>query len=94
MSKTLDSASAHFAASAVVSAPAPSRSEVTKEQNTSHNNINGVVQPSGDDFLKLIISCRVETMSNWLILYFQNNVFEFVIAVGVAAATVLNVTFK
>uniref|UniRef100_A0A8B9M0H1 Enhancer of polycomb homolog n=1 Tax=Accipiter nisus TaxID=211598 RepID=A0A8B9M0H1_9AVES len=44
MSKTLDSASAHFAASAVVSAPAPSRSEVTKEQNTSHNNINGVVQ--------------------------------------------------
>lgn len=52
MSKTLDSASAHFAASAVVSAPAPSRSEVTKEQNTSHNNINGVVQPSGDDFLK------------------------------------------
>lgn len=93
MSKTLDSASAHFAASAVVSAPAPSRSEVTKEQNTSHNNINGVVQPSGD-FLKLIISCRVETMSNWLILYFQNNVFEFVIAVVVAAATVLNVTFK
>ncbi|XP_065527308.1 enhancer of polycomb homolog 2 isoform X2 [Lathamus discolor] len=47
MSKTLDSASAHFAASAVVSAPAPGRSEVTKEQNTSHNNINGVVQPSG-----------------------------------------------
>ncbi|KFP78394.1 Enhancer of polycomb 2, partial [Apaloderma vittatum] len=47
MSKTLDSASAHFAASAVVSAPASSRSEVTKEQNTSHNNINGVVQPSG-----------------------------------------------
>lgn len=47
MSKTLDSASAHFAASAVVSAPAPGRSEGTKEQNTSHNNINGVVQPSG-----------------------------------------------
>lgn len=46
MSKTLDSASAHFAASAVVSAPAPSRTEVTKEQSTSHN-INGVVQPSG-----------------------------------------------
>lgn len=90
MSKTLDSASAHFAASAVVSAPAPSRSEVTKEQNTSHNNINGVVQPSGD-FLKLIISCRVENMSNWLILYFQNNVFEFVVVV---AATVLNITFK
>lgn len=48
MSKTLDSASAHFAASAVVSAPAPGRSEGTKEQNTSHNNINGVVQPSGE----------------------------------------------
>ncbi|NXI79796.1 EPC2 protein, partial [Rhipidura dahli] len=47
MSKTLDSASAHFAASAVVSAPAPGRSEATKEQNTSHNNLNGVVQPSG-----------------------------------------------
>ncbi|XP_054555694.1 enhancer of polycomb homolog 2 isoform X2 [Talpa occidentalis] len=47
MSKTLDSASAHFAASAVVSAPVPSRSEVTKEQNTGHNSINGVVQPSG-----------------------------------------------
>lgn len=55
MSKTLDSASAHFAASAVVSAPAPGRSEVTKEQNTSHNNINGVVQPSGDDFLQLVV---------------------------------------
>ncbi|KAL6069978.1 hypothetical protein STEG23_001487 [Scotinomys teguina] len=47
MSKTLDSASAHFAASAVVSAPVPSRSEVSKEQNTGHNNMNGVVQPSG-----------------------------------------------
>ncbi|XP_045682710.1 enhancer of polycomb homolog 2 isoform X2 [Phyllostomus hastatus] len=47
MSKTLDSASAHFAASAVVSAPVPSRSEVAKEQNTGHNSINGVVQPSG-----------------------------------------------
>ncbi|KAG8125069.1 putative Enhancer of polycomb-like protein [Naja naja] len=45
MSKTLDSASAHFAASAVVSAPAPNRSEVTKEQSASHN-INGVVQPT------------------------------------------------
>ncbi|KAJ7427809.1 enhancer of polycomb 2 [Willisornis vidua] len=49
MSKTLDSASAHFAASAVVSAPAPGRSEGTKEPSTSHNNINGVVQPSGDE---------------------------------------------
>lgn len=47
MSKTLDSASAHFAASAVVSAPVPGRSEVVKEQNTGHSNINGVVQPSG-----------------------------------------------
>ncbi|NXO20145.1 EPC2 protein, partial [Cisticola juncidis] len=47
MSKTLDSASAHFAASAVVNAPAPGRSEGAKEQNTSHNSINGVVQPSG-----------------------------------------------
>ncbi|XP_076425546.1 enhancer of polycomb homolog 2 isoform X4 [Peromyscus maniculatus bairdii] len=47
MSKTLDSASAHFAASAVVSAPVPSRSEVSKEQNPGHNNMNGVVQPSG-----------------------------------------------
>ncbi|XP_066201531.1 enhancer of polycomb homolog 2 isoform X2 [Saccopteryx leptura] len=47
MSKTLDSASAHFAASAVVSAPVPSRSEVAKEQSSGHNNINGVVQPSG-----------------------------------------------
>ncbi|XP_053140209.1 enhancer of polycomb homolog 2 isoform X1 [Hemicordylus capensis] len=45
MSKTLDSASAQFAASAVVSAPTPSRSEVTKEQGTSHS-INGVVQPT------------------------------------------------
>lgn len=47
MSKTLDSASAHFAASAVVSAPVPSRTDAAKEQNTGHNNINGVVQPSG-----------------------------------------------
>lgn len=47
MSKTLDSASAHFAASAVVSAPVPSRSEGSKEQNTGHNNMNGVVPPSG-----------------------------------------------
>lgn len=47
MSKTLDSASAHFAASAVVSAPVPSRSEGSKEQNTGHNSMNGVVQPSG-----------------------------------------------
>lgn len=48
MSKTLDSASAHFAASAVVSAPVPGRSEAAKEQNAGHNNINGVVQPSGE----------------------------------------------
>lgn len=47
MSKTLDSASAHFAASAVVITPAPGRSEVAKEQNSGHNNINGIIQPSG-----------------------------------------------
>ncbi|XP_028927768.1 enhancer of polycomb homolog 2 [Ornithorhynchus anatinus] len=47
LSKTLDSASAHFAASAVVSAPAPSRSEPPKEQNAGHGTVNGVVQPSG-----------------------------------------------
>lgn len=64
MSKTLDSASAHFAASAVVSAPAPGRSEATKEQTPSHNNINGVVQPSGDDFLKLMVFCRAENVPN------------------------------
>uniref|UniRef100_A0A8C2NEY9 Enhancer of polycomb homolog n=1 Tax=Capra hircus TaxID=9925 RepID=A0A8C2NEY9_CAPHI len=44
---SLNHASAHFAASAVVSAPVPSRSEIAKEQNTGHSNINGVVQPSG-----------------------------------------------
>ncbi|NXA36126.1 EPC2 protein, partial [Eudromia elegans] len=47
MSKTLDSASAHFAASAVVSAPAPARPEVPKEQGSGHSSVNGVVQPSG-----------------------------------------------
>ncbi|XP_068101953.1 enhancer of polycomb homolog 2 isoform X2 [Hyperolius riggenbachi] len=47
MSKTLDSASAQFAASAVVHSPAPGRSEATKDQSTGHSNLNGVVQPSG-----------------------------------------------
>ncbi|CAH2305460.1 enhancer of polycomb homolog 2 isoform X1 [Pelobates cultripes] len=47
MSKTLDSASAHFAASAVVNSPTPGCSEITKDQNTGHSNLNGVVQPSG-----------------------------------------------
>lgn len=55
MSKTLDSASAHFAASAVVSAPVPSRSEGSKEQNTGHNNMNGVVQPSGTTGVSVIL---------------------------------------
>ncbi|XP_053568645.1 enhancer of polycomb homolog 2 [Bombina bombina] len=47
MSKTLDSASAQFAASAVVNTPTLGRSEVTKDQNVSHGSLNGVVQPSG-----------------------------------------------
>ncbi|KAK6485172.1 enhancer of polycomb-like protein 2-like isoform X1 [Huso huso] len=46
MSKTLDSASAHFAASAVVSAPGPGR-EVCKDNRVHSSNVNGVVQPSG-----------------------------------------------
>ncbi|MGH0132168.1 UNVERIFIED_CONTAM: hypothetical protein FKN15_016484 [Acipenser sinensis] len=46
MSKTLDSASAHFAASAVVSAPGPGR-VVSKDNSVHSSNINGVVQPSG-----------------------------------------------
>ncbi|XP_036276735.1 enhancer of polycomb homolog 2 isoform X4 [Pipistrellus kuhlii] len=62
MSKTLDSASAHFAASAVVSAPVPSRSESAKEQNTGHNNINGVVQPSGTS--KTLYSTNMALSSN------------------------------
>ncbi|XP_006003852.2 enhancer of polycomb homolog 2 isoform X1 [Latimeria chalumnae] len=48
VSKTLDSASAQFAASAVVSAPGPGRIEVTKDNGSGHsNNLNGVIQPSG-----------------------------------------------
>ncbi|XP_041118085.1 enhancer of polycomb homolog 2 isoform X2 [Polyodon spathula] len=46
MSKTLDSASAHFAASAVVSAPGPGRM-VSKDNSVHSSNINGVVQSSG-----------------------------------------------
>jgi enhancer of polycomb-like protein len=39
----------------VVSAPVPSRSEVAKEQSTGHNNINGVVQPSGTAGFHMVI---------------------------------------
>ncbi|KAG7467333.1 hypothetical protein MATL_G00152240 [Megalops atlanticus] len=46
-SKTLDSASAHFAASAVISAAGPGRSEVNKDNKTHNNTVNGVVQTSG-----------------------------------------------
>ncbi|MBN3306566.1 EPC2 protein, partial [Amia calva] len=46
-SKTLDSARAHFAASAVVSAPGPARSEANKDNRTNSINVNGVVQTSG-----------------------------------------------
>ncbi|XP_073503321.1 enhancer of polycomb homolog 2 [Phyllobates terribilis] len=47
MSKTLDSASALFAASAVINSPTPGRSEVNKDQSTGHSTLNGVVQPPG-----------------------------------------------
>ncbi|GCB60345.1 hypothetical protein scyTo_0014150 [Scyliorhinus torazame] len=46
-SKTLDSASAHFAASAVVSAPGPGQAEVSKEAVGHTTNMNGVVQSAG-----------------------------------------------
>lgn len=46
-SKTLDSASAHFAASAVVSAPGPSQAEVSKDAAGQTTNVNGVVQSAG-----------------------------------------------
>ncbi|KAG8559991.1 hypothetical protein GDO81_017528 [Engystomops pustulosus] len=46
-SKTLDSASAHFAASAVINSPTPGRSEGNKDQTTGHSTLNGVVQPPG-----------------------------------------------
>ncbi|KAM5152543.1 enhancer of polycomb homolog 2 [Mantella aurantiaca] len=63
MSKTLDSASAHFAASAVVNSPTPSRSEVTKDQNTVHSNLNGVVQPPGGN-AKTLYSTNVALSSS------------------------------
>ncbi|KAJ8415026.1 hypothetical protein AAFF_G00007240 [Aldrovandia affinis] len=47
ISKTLDSASAHFAASAVISAPGPGRSEANKDKKTHNATVNGVVQTSG-----------------------------------------------
>ncbi|KAK6310031.1 enhancer of polycomb homolog 2 isoform X1 [Coregonus clupeaformis] len=43
ISKTLDSASAHFAASAVISAPG----QVNNENKPHNTSVNGVVQPSG-----------------------------------------------
>ncbi|XP_078084111.1 enhancer of polycomb homolog 2 isoform X4 [Mustelus asterias] len=46
-SKTLDSASAHFAASAVVSAPGPAQAEVSKDAIGHATNMNGVVQSAG-----------------------------------------------
>ncbi|XP_078259485.1 enhancer of polycomb homolog 2 isoform X1 [Rhinoraja longicauda] len=46
-SKTLDSASAHFAASAVISAPGPSQAEVSKDAAGQTTNVNGVVQSAG-----------------------------------------------
>ncbi|CAK6974017.1 enhancer of polycomb homolog 2 [Scomber scombrus] len=45
-SKTLDSASAHFAASAVISAP-PAHSHVNTDNKTYKTSVNGVVHPSG-----------------------------------------------
>uniref|UniRef100_UPI00398F7BF7 enhancer of polycomb homolog 2 isoform X4 n=1 Tax=Pristiophorus japonicus TaxID=55135 RepID=UPI00398F7BF7 len=46
-SKTLDSASAHFAASAVVSAPGPGQADVSKDATGHTTNMNGVVQSAG-----------------------------------------------
>uniref|UniRef100_UPI00398F3676 enhancer of polycomb homolog 2 isoform X2 n=1 Tax=Pristiophorus japonicus TaxID=55135 RepID=UPI00398F3676 len=47
-SKTLDSASAHFAASAVVSAPGPGQADVSKDATGHTTNMNGVVQSAGE----------------------------------------------
>ncbi|XP_069052556.1 enhancer of polycomb homolog 2 isoform X2 [Lepisosteus oculatus] len=47
MSKTLDSASAQFAASAVVTAPGPGCSEASKDNRLHSISVNGVVQTSG-----------------------------------------------
>ncbi|KAI1899424.1 hypothetical protein AGOR_G00061640 [Albula goreensis] len=46
-SKTLDSASAHFAASAVISAPNTGQSEANKDNKTHSTTVNGVIQSSG-----------------------------------------------
>ncbi|KAG8429448.1 hypothetical protein GDO86_020168 [Hymenochirus boettgeri] len=62
MSKTLDSASALFAASAVVNSPTPSRTEANKDQNSGHGNLNGVVQPSGT--AKTLYSTNMALSSN------------------------------
>ncbi|KAM9304775.1 enhancer of polycomb homolog 2 [Gastrophryne carolinensis] len=63
MSKTLDSASAHFAASAVVHSPTPARGDIAKDQNTAHSNLNGVVQPSGGN-AKTMYSTNVALSSS------------------------------
>ncbi|XP_036401813.1 enhancer of polycomb homolog 2-like isoform X1 [Megalops cyprinoides] len=47
VSKTLDSASAQFAASAVISAPGLGSSEANKDSRTHSANVNGIVQTSG-----------------------------------------------
>ncbi|KAF7652650.1 hypothetical protein LDENG_00094040 [Lucifuga dentata] len=47
VSKTLDSASAHFAASAVVSAPPPPLGHVNSENKHCKAGVNGVLHPSG-----------------------------------------------
>ncbi|KAJ8247110.1 hypothetical protein GJAV_G00258860 [Gymnothorax javanicus] len=46
-SKTLDSASAHFAASAVISAPRPGVAEAARDNRTQGASINGLIQTSG-----------------------------------------------
>ncbi|KAM8934656.1 enhancer of polycomb homolog 2 isoform 2-T2 [Pelodytes ibericus] len=64
MSKTLDSASAHFAASAVVNSPTPSRSEGTKDQTVGHGNLNGILQPSGKRTAKTLYSTNMALSSS------------------------------
>ncbi|XP_044072500.1 enhancer of polycomb homolog 2 [Siniperca chuatsi] len=46
-SKTLDSASAQFAASAVISAPPPPRGHISNENKPYKTSVNGVLHPSG-----------------------------------------------
>ena len=58
-SKTLDSASAHFAASAVVSAPP--QGHVNNENKPHKPSVNGVLHPSGE-----LSGCSLDsTMSCW-----------------------------